>query len=326
MRRPRRPGDAARRWAAGWAAAAWLLAVCPALVTRPPAADAASMTDRIVAVVNTEVITLSELKAELEPDEKRFQEEYKGADFEKRLYQLQYTALTRMIERKLQVQVAASKGVDVSENDVNQAISDMKRQGEKIDEKDPVQRRALKDQLLLLRLVEREVRSAIMVIDPELRKYYAAHQSRFSLPEEYRLSQILFLQRSSETSEEVRARADDVYAKLKRGGDFGDLAFRFSAGAEASRGGTLGTVRQGEMLPEIERAVAQLQPGQFTQPIESPQGLHIIRLDEKKPLQYRPFSEVKSEIQGLVFQQKSEDYYQAWLGNLKNKAYIEIKF
>jgi peptidyl-prolyl cis-trans isomerase SurA len=72
--------------------------------------------------------------------------------------------------------------------------------------------------------------------------------------------------------------------------------------------------------------VAQLAPGQFTAPIESTQGLHIIRLDEKKPAQFRPFGEVKSEIQALVYQEKSEDFYQTWLGNLKNKSYIEIKF
>ena len=159
-----------------------------------------------------------------------------------------------------------------------------------------------------------------------MRKYYDTHRARFSLPEEYRLSQILFLQRSSEESAEFRARAEDVYAKLKKGADFADMAFKYSAGAESGRGGNLGFVRQGELLPEIERAIAGLQPGQFTPPIETGQGLHIIRLDEKKPSQFRPFAEVKGEIQGLVYQQKSEDFYQTWLANLKNKAYIEIKF
>src|SRR6185295_19573071 len=299
----------------------WLLALM-----LPVVVQAGQMTDRIVAVVNTEVITLSELKAEMGPEERKLTEQYRGAELERRLQQLSYVTLTRLIERKLQVQMAASKGIEVSEADIQNAVKEYLSHGEKIDPDDPAQRRALKDQLTLMRLVDREVRSTVMVADPDTRKYYEAHQARFSLPEEYRLSQILFLQRSSETPDEFRERAREVHARLKKGEDFAELAFKFSAGAEASRGGNLGFVRQGELLPEIERAVAQLAPGQFTAPIESTQGLHIIRLDEKKPAQFRPFAEVKSEIQALVYQEKSEDFYQTWLGNLKNKSYIEIKF
>jgi len=297
-----------------------------ATVASPLPAESAQMADRIIAVVNSEVITLSELKAEAEPEEKRLQERYHGPDLQKRLQQLEYITLTRLIERKLQVQTAAAKGIEASEADVQQAIKEMKNQREKFDENNPVQKKALKDQLTLMRVVEREVRGSVMVLEPEMRKYYETHQVRFSLPEEYRLSQILFLQRSTEDPREFRTRAAEVSDKLKKGSEFADMAYKFSAGAEASRGGNLGFVRQGELLPEIEQVLAQLQPGQFTPPIETSQGLHIIRLDEKKPSQYRPFAEVKGEIQSLVYQQKSEDFYQTWIGNLKNKAYIEIKF
>ena len=88
----------------------------------------------------------------------------------------------------------------------------------------------------------------------------------------------------------------------------------------------MGLVRQGELLPAIERGVATLVPGGISEVIESPEGLHIVRLDDKKPKQFRPFEEVRQEIQALVFQQKSEDMFQSWLADLKNKAYIEIKF
>ena len=307
-------------------AAMGMMGALLATVAFPWPAESAQMADRIIAVVNSEVITLSELKAEAEPEQKRLQDRYHGADLQKRLQQLEYITLTRLIERRLQVQTAVAKGIEVSEAEVEHAIKEMKSQGEKFDQDNPVQRKALKDQLTLMRIIEREVRGSVMVFDPEMKKYYETHQVRFSLPEEYRLSQILFLQRSTEDVTEFRARAEEVYDGLKKGADFTDMAFRFSAGAEASRGGSLGFVRQGELLPEIEQVVAQLQPGQFTPPIETSQGLHIIRLDEKKPSQYRPFAEVKGEIQGLVYQEKSEDFYQTWIGNLKNKSYIEIKF
>ena len=79
-------------------------------------------------------------------------------------------------------------------------------------------------------------------------------------------------------------------------------------------------------MPAIEQALAPLPVGGLTSVIESPDGFHIIRIDDKKPRQFRPYEEVKTEIQSLVFQQKSEDQYQIWMADLKNKAYIEIKF
>ena len=67
-------------------------------------------------------------------------------------------------------------------------------------------------------------------------------------------------------------------------------------------------------------------PGGISNIIEHADGFHIVRLEDKKPKQYRSFEEVKHEIQGLVLEQKSEDMFQSWLANLKDKAYIEIKF
>jgi parvulin-like peptidyl-prolyl isomerase len=301
---------------------------CAVALCGPPpfAVQAGQMADRIVAIVNAEVITLSELKTETQTEEAKLKEQYRGAELERRLHQLSYATLTRMIERKLQVQAAAGKGIEVSEADVLAAIKEFKAHGDKFDEHDPTQRRAVKDQLTLMRVVDREVRNTIMVADEDMRKYYETHRDRFSWPEEYRLSQILFLQRSNETHEDVEARARQVYERLKKGEDFSELAFKYSAGAESGRGGHLGFVRQGELLPEIEHVVGQLGPGQFSAPIETSQGFHIIRLDEKKQRQFRPFTEVKSEIQTLVYQEQSEDLYHVWLSALKNKAYIEIKF
>jgi len=269
---------------------------------------------------------LSEIKAETAADGKRLQEHYRGAELERRLKQVEYMALTRMIERKLQMQLAKSKGVDVTDEELTQAVRELQRQGEKVDVGNPDDKKSLKEQLTLMKVVDREVRSSVMVSETEMKRYYEQHRGRFSLPEEYRLSQILIRPRNGEEPAQIQAKAEAVYVALKQGADFADLTLRHSDGAEATRGGNLGFVRQGELLPPIERAVAALQPGEISEPVTTTEGIHILRLDEKKPSQFRPFAEVKTEMQGVVFQQKSEDMYQLWMANLKNKAYIEVKF
>lgn len=287
---------------------------------------AAKVEDRIVAIVNSDLIMWSEVKRELAPERERIEKHYRGEELSRRIKMAEAMALTTMIERRLQLQEAKVKSIDVGEQEVKQAVKQLIQQGEKIDEKDPASAKSVREQLTLLRVVDREVRSGVMVADPEMKRYYQEHRDRFALPEEYTLSQILIKPRSSDDAAEAKNKMREIMALLKRGESFEDLALRYSDGPNASRGGRLGLVRQGELLPAIERGVANLVPGGISDVVESPEGLHIVRLEDKKPKQFRPYEEVKQEIQALVFQQKSEDMFQAWLADLKNKAYIEIKF
>jgi peptidyl-prolyl cis-trans isomerase SurA len=297
-----------------------------ALFAWVPDLRAAKIEDRIVAIVNSDLIMWSEMKRELSPEQERIEKQYRGEDLLRKLKAAESMALTTMIERRLQIQEAKARGIDVSDQEVKQAIKQLSQQGEKLDDKDPASLKSVREQLILLKVVDREVRSGVMVADPEMRRYYQEHRDRFALPEEYTLSQILIKPRSPDDLADAKDKAREVMALLKQGESFEDLALRFSDGPNASRGGKLGLVRQGELLPAIERGVASLVPGGISEPAQSPEGLHIVRVDDKKPKVFRPYEEVKQEIQVLVFQQKSEDMFQSWLANLKNKAYIEIKF
>jgi peptidyl-prolyl cis-trans isomerase SurA len=288
--------------------------------------SAAQVEDGIVAIVNSDLIMLSEIKRELAPERERIQKEYRGEVLARRLKTAEYMALTSMIERKLQLQEAKTRGVTVTDQDVLQAIRQMKQRGETADQANPADMKRVREQLTLLRIVDRDVRSAVMVADSDMKRYFQEHRDRFALSEEYTLSQILIKPRSPDDTADAREKVREVMARLKQGESFEDLALRFSDGANASHGGHLGLVRQGELLPEIERTIATLVAGGISDVIDTSEGFHIMRLEDKKPKQFRPYEQVRNEIQGLVFQQKSEDVFHTWLTSLKNKAYIEIKF
>jgi peptidyl-prolyl cis-trans isomerase SurA len=288
--------------------------------------SAAHVEDGIVAIVNSDLIMLSEIDRELAPERERIQKEHRGDALARRLKTAEYMALTSMIERKLQLQEAKVRGIAVTDEEVQQAIRQMKQQGKAVDETNPADMKSAREQLTLLRIVDREVRSAVMVADSDMKRYFQEHQDRFALSEEYTLSQILIKPRSPDDTAEAREKVREVVARLKQGEPFGDVALRFSDGPNASQGGYLGLVRQGELLPEIERTTATLVPGGISDVVQTSEGFHIVRLEDKKPKQFRPYEQVRNEIQRLVFQQKSEDTFQGWLANLKNKAYIEIKF
>ena len=303
-------------------AAVWLVV----LLTLPPAFAAAHLEDRIIAVVNSDLIMLSDLKREVASQQERITRQHQGNELAQQVKIAEYMAITKMIERKLQLQEAKAKKVEVSDQEVSQVLEQMKQRGGALDPSTPQNPRTVRDQLMLLKVVDMEVRGNVMVGDSEMKRYYAGHRDRFALPEEYLLSQIFVQRRSPEETADALTKARQAMDELKRGEKFEDVALQYSDAPNAVQGGQLGLVRQGELLPAIERAIAALVPGGISDIIENADGFHIIRMDDKKPKQFRSFEQVRYEIQRLVYEQKNEDVFQSWLTKLKNKAYIEIKF
>lgn len=291
-----------------------------------PHPASAHLQDRIVAIVNSELIMLSDVQREFAAEQERLSRAYRGTDLAQRLKTAEYMALTKLIERTLQLQEAKAKKVEVSDIEIKQAIEQMKRQGTPLDPTSPNDIQTVRDQLLLMRVTDQHIRGNIMVGDSELKRYYREHRDHFALTEEYELSQILIRPRSSDGLADALAKARRAMNDLKRGEKFEDVAREYSDGDNALQGGRLGVVRQGELIPIIDQAIARLVPGGISDIIESPEGIQILRMDDRKPKRFRKYEEVRRELQDLVYQQKSEDMYQAWLVQLKNKSYIEIKF
>ncbi|MBI3357357.1 MAG: SurA N-terminal domain-containing protein, partial [Nitrospirae bacterium] len=130
------------------------------LSTLTPTFSAGHLEDRIVAVVNSDLIMLSDVRREVGPEQSRISRQHRGDELAQRLKMAEYMALTKMIERRLQLQEAKARKVEVSDQEVKQAVEQMKRQGETIDLSNPLQTRNVRDQLTLLKVVDREVRSS----------------------------------------------------------------------------------------------------------------------------------------------------------------------
>ncbi len=288
-------------------------------------ADAATVRDRIVAVVNSEVITLSELDEEVSEVKQEARQRFRGTELDQRLRQIDYMGLNRMIERKLQLQLAKKRGIKVTDDEVKDAVARLRRVGESPNEDDPKEMGMIKDQLITMRLVNQQVRSGLLVTEDEVLRFYQQHKNRFVLPQEVRISQILIALGPSSELLAVREKVQQVFALLKKGERFEELAARYSDGLEGRRGGNLGYIKPGDMLPQIQKAIERLDPGAVTEPIASPIGMHIIRVDERKPPEFRPYEEVKEDLKNLVFQLKSEEAYIEWIKDQKDHNYIEIR-
>ena len=288
-------------------------------------AVAAELQDRIIAVVNNEIIALSELEEDVAEVKRQAQSRFSGAELDQRLRQIDYMGLNRMIERKLQLQIAKRRGIKVGDEELQDAVVRLRRVGENPNEKDPREMAMIRDQLTAMRLVNQQIRSGLIVSDEEVLRFYHQHRDRFMLPPEVRISQILIALTPGSEMLAVREKAQQVFALLQKGERFEELAAKYSDGPEGRRGGGLGYIRPGDMLPQIKQAIERMDKGAVTEPIASPVGMHIIRVDDRKAPQFRPYEEVKEDIRNVVLQLKSEEAYLEWIKDQKDKSYIEIR-
>jgi peptidyl-prolyl cis-trans isomerase SurA len=289
----------------------------------PGIASGSVVVDRIVAVVNDEIITLSDLQRE-EALRKS------GAVRDDRL------VLEDMIDRKLQMAAAKREGVDVSDKELTDAVADImkrnnldKQQFSAALSKEGLSleqyRAELREQITLSRLFNKYVRSGVNVDEAEARAFYQKNPKTYSLPEEIRVRQIFLALPDKATPEEIAAvkdKAQSVYARVLRGEDFIHLVREDSQGATASQDGDLGFMKRGDALPEIEEAARALKPGDSSPPFLCAGGYNIIKLEEvRTPV--RPFEKVKDEIMKTLYEQKIENTYRSWLQALRSDSHIE---
>ncbi|MFL6573587.1 MAG: peptidylprolyl isomerase, partial [Burkholderiales bacterium] len=255
-------------------------------------AQAPKLVDRIVAVVNKEVITFSELNAAVASAERQLRRQ--GTAIPGRLI-LERQILERLVLDKVQLQKARDTGLRVDDLQVDRAVqriaennkmtlADFRSTLEHDNVPFDAWRQDLRDQILLSRLREREVEDKIQVNDSEIDLFLEdlkANPAR----SEYNVSHILVRVpegASPERIEEARAKAQKALSEAREVGDFARVAANYSDAPDALEGGNLGW-RQHERLPELfAAALAKMKPGEVTEPLRSPAGFHLVKLNDRR--------------------------------------------
>ena len=285
------PVAASRVSAATGKAPAAAAAVTPVAAATPPMPGVAL--DRVVAVVNDDVILKSELDARTSQVEKQILASNTPLP---PLDVLQKQVLDQMITNRIELQQAANKGITVSDDTVNQALSRIAvNAGVTLDQlPDKLKaegiayadfRQDLRDQIIVQDLQQQVLSEQLHITQQELDDQIKADQLNGDSSSDYHLSQILValpLNPSPEQVAAARKKADGIYQKLKGGADFASTAVAYSDDQQALKGGDLGW-RKGSELPTIFAGVVpQMKPGDFSTPIQSVSGFHIVKLDEVK--------------------------------------------
>ncbi len=311
--------------------AASLVALAAVLCARPASAE---VIERILAVVNDEIITEQDLQLAMAPVIAQYRTAYAGDEFEEKAKEARREFLNKVIDDKLILSEAKTKKVIVGDAEVDEMMSETRNKFSSreiflraIEEQGLTEKKLwnrFRDQLMTQKLVNYEVRSKVSVSPGEVNEYYKAHSQEFVQGDRVRLQHIL-IRLSQHSEEEAKALASKVYDELKQGKPFDELAKTYSEGAEAKEGGDMGWVEKGQLMGEIDEKVFALQEGQLTEPIKSSLGYHLFKVVERKQFSVKPLADVRMQIQDIIFKDKLKTRLTAWLQSLKKNAYISIR-
>ncbi|MBW2037418.1 MAG: SurA N-terminal domain-containing protein [Deltaproteobacteria bacterium] len=299
----------------------------------------AEVVDRIVAIVNNDTITLSELNEELEPYAEQIREShYTPEQKRKALFKLRQEILDRMIDQKLTDQESKKLGISIRESEVDKTIEEIKHQYFYTDEELrgvlaeegltlEEYRARIKEQLLQIKLVNIEVKSKIAITAKEIQDYYQRHKNEYQSRKKYHLRTILIGVPSSATPDQKLSalnRIEAVVAEFKKGASFENLARRYSEDITAADGGDLGLFSLRELSPQFQQAVRKMKEGEISPVLETPHGYQVLMLQKVIELPGKTLKEARIEIQEKLFRNMVEKKYKAWLKSLRERSYIKI--
>ena len=188
---------------------------------------------------------------------------------------------------------------------------------------------SVKNEIEKRKVLEIEVNSKVQVSDEDCRGYYEKHLEQYTTQGRTRFQQILLLIRRSRMDdreiESLRAKILSIREEIINGSDFAEMAKQHSQGPNGKNGGDCGYFRKGELLPEIENVTFSLPIGKMSQVIQTNLGFHLIRVTERDETRAAPFEEVKENIRKQLFEKAYADRMEAWIQELKDRAYIDIR-
>ena len=270
-------------------------------------------TDRIVAIVNKEVITRTELDHAFRDELSRLKAKYQGKEFEQRYSRKQRQVLNNLINERLQLQEAKAKGLTVTQDEIDAALRRTPLP--------PTQTEEDFGQFLLLKkLFEFEVRRNVVVEEEEVRRHYQANPNIFRTPPQYRLTQIFLAADTDEALAKAKLKAEAIYSEWIPDISLEDLVAQFALSVTP-----LGWVEEKDLVPPLAQVVKDLIPGNLSKPIETQAGVHLVIVEDVKESQPYPFERVEREIRANLLKERGEETFREWLKDLKQKAFIDIR-
>jgi len=302
--------------------------------------------DRIVAVVNDDVITLTEIEKAGFQYFENIKAQAPPREVERALEQGREQVLSSLVDDTIVRQKALELGMSVEEADIDSAVAEMLGQNNatleefksdlaKSNMTEQDYRNSIRDQILQARLINSQVKSRIVILEENMEEYYHKEYSQEKGESGYYILQVGFNWKNPgklkltgfDSKEEVLRKAEEIRARVLAGENFAELAKSYSDFPSAAEGGDIGLIKKDEMAAYMKDIILPLQPGEISQIIETDttfQFFKLLSVTDGDVVIKVPFESVKDEIRDILYNREMEEQYNAFVESLREKAYVKI--
>ena len=294
-----------------------------AMTTSVWAAPAVQSVDRVLAVADKQVITLGEFQDALKRNRAALPKGSSVTD-----QQLQSQTLSQLVDHSLMVQMASRTGIQVSDAEIKQNLGLVSKHA---DMSDKQWQTAVRDELLVEKLKQRDLYSKVRISDAEIT------QAIDSLPEKEKkqssghtvtayLPQHILIAVDSKTKDaDALAKIRELRTRISSGESFESVARANSQDpGSAVNGGVLGWAVDGMMVPEFENAMKSLPKGALSEPVRSSYGYHLVRVLDTRQ-QDAGDAELRAKVRKQLVESKSEQLYGNWMNQMRQNAFVSIR-
>jgi peptidyl-prolyl cis-trans isomerase SurA len=309
---------------------------------KQPELGATKTVEEIIARVNNEIITRSELEKARAAAQEDAKQECQGKctpeqlrnDIEDR----EKNTLRDLIDQSLLVQRGKDMGLNVEPEVIKRL--DQLRQQNKIDSMEDLEKAVsaqgsnwedfknnIRNGILTQRVISSEVGSHINIGKEEISKYYDDHKKEFVRPEQVALREIEVSTEGKKDEElpDLKKKAETALKRVKDGEDFGEIAKRFSDSSTAKQGGFLGVYKRGELSKELEEIVFKMKKNELTDVMDTKQGYLVLQVLERYEAGEQPLNKVENEIMDHLYSERMEPAMRQYLKTLREQSYVVIK-
>jgi len=305
-----------------------------ALAVGVPVISRSEVADGIKAVVNDKVITYAEVEDFARDAASALRQQYASQPdvFQQKLNQLLNDALDQLVERQLILHSFDTDGYKLPDGVVDQLVQDRIREqfGDRVTLIKTLQARGMtfeqfrqqvRDQYITTALRNQNVQREVVISPVKILDYYQAHQDDFRVEDQVELRMIVLNKSSADDTNTIRL-AREIESKLKEGATFTEMAGIYSQGSQQHQQGDWGWVERSVLRKELGDVAFSLAPGQVSDPIDAPDAVYIMKVEDKKSQHAKPLADVRSDIEKTLRTQQQAHLQKQWIDGLKKKTFI----
>jgi parvulin-like peptidyl-prolyl isomerase len=297
--------------------------------------SAPEILDGVAAIVNSNVITYSEVRDYVQPAIQQLQRQYTGEELREKIRAAHVDALNNLIDRTLILSEFNTKGYTIPDTIIEQQINDTianEYGGDRTAFTKTLQaqkltyaqyREKVREHTIIQAMRNRKSQQEIVISPHRIEEYYKQHPDDYKVKDQVKLRMIV-IKKTGTDNEARRAFAQSLVAKLDAGAKFEDLAKQYSEDADAKRGGERDWIIRDTIQKDLNDAAFSLKPGQHSKLVEASTGYYILKVDDFKPAHTKTLAESRDTIEKLLIQEQRAKMQENWVRELRARAFIKL--